>query len=388
MAAKRRAAKRVVEDAGDEFEAPLFEDDGRIDHIAVERIEPPEGFLGNIEPGATEEDIRGKYGGGKFRLRARDAGSRFVKGVPLATVTIGGDPVFQSNTFEQQWRRRQGLTPVASNGNGVISEKPLGFGELMLLMDKTAERQRAMFLEQSQVREREAAASHERQLEQIRAEAKRRESELAFERERLKTEAQEREGRLAREATAERERQREHNAAMLQIITEKGKQASEGGAGVQTLIAGMKLAQELTGGGEGGGGDPLTAFAQNLPEIIEQGGKLIAMDKASAGQAGKVRANPRSAKVGKDDVVLTGEVAKKAAQLVKHLEAQGKNPARVLSRAFDVIGRTKAAPAPAASSPSSRPAARAAARRPPPRRAPTPAAPKSRAGGKTATPKR
>jgi hypothetical protein len=388
MAAKRRAAKRVVEDADEFGEAPLFEDDGRIDHIAVERIEPAEGFLGNIEPGATEEDIRGKYGGGKFRLRARDAGSRFVKGVPLATVTIGGDPVFQSNTFEQQWRRRQGLTTTgASNGNGVISEKPLGFGELMLLMDKGAERARATYQEQAQIREREAVAAHERQLEQIRAEAKRREQELAFERERLKTEAAEREGRLAREMAAERERQREHNAAMLQLISEKGKQASEGGAGVQTLIAGMKLAQELTGGGEGGG-DPLTAFAQNLPDIIEQGGKLIAMDKASAGQAGKIRANPRSAKVGKDDVVLTGEVAKKAAQLVKHLEAQGKNPARVLSRAFDVIGRTKAAPAPAASSPSSRPAARAAARRPPPRRAPTPAAPKSRAGGKTATPKR
>jgi hypothetical protein len=272
MARRRKAAaqQQVEDDAGGEM--PLLAVDDRVDHLAVERLEPPEGFLGTIDPLSTEEDLRAKYGGGKFRLRARDAGSHYVKGIPVGTVQIGGEPIFISMTFEKQWRRRQGLDNGPSNGNGVISEKPLGFGELMLLMDKTAERQRAMFLEQSQVREREAAAAHERQLEQIRAEAKRREQELAFERERLKTEAQEREGRLAREATAERERQREHNAAMLQIITEKGKQAGEGGAGVQTLIAGMKLAQELTGGGEGGGaGDPLTAFAQNLPDIIEQG---------------------------------------------------------------------------------------------------------------------
>lgn len=384
MAAKRRAAKRVADDEASDFESALFDGDDRVDHIAIERIEPPEGFLGTIDPSATEEDIRGKYGGGKFRLRARDASSRFVKGIPVVTHTIGGDPVFISAAFEKQWRRRQGLDSGPSNSNGVISEKPLGFGELMLLMDKQAERSRAMFLEQSQIRERESAAAHERQLEAIKAEAKRREGELAFERERLKSEATERENRLAREMAAERERQREHNAAMLQLISKKGEQAAEGGAGVQTLIAGMKLAQELTGGGEGAG-DPLTAFAQNLPEIIEQGGKLIAMDKATSNQ-GKVRANPRSQKVGKDDVVLQGEVARKAAAVVKRLEEQGKDPARVLSRAFDVIGSTRAAPGKPARA--ARPAARAAARKPPPRRAPTPAAPKSPAPGKTATSKR
>src|SRR5205814_8749334 len=164
----------------------------------------------------------------------------------------------------------------------------------------------------------------------------------------------------------------------------KGKQTAEGGAGVQTLIAGIKLAQELGGGAGGEGGDPLTAFANTLPAIIEQGGKLIALDKATGGQAGKVKATTRAQKVGKDDVVLQGEVARKAAAVVKRLEQQGKDPARVLARAFDVIGSTRAAPASRPPARAARPAARAAARKPPTRRAPTPAAPKSPAPTKPA----
>jgi hypothetical protein len=51
------------------------------------------------------------------------------------------------------------------------------------------------------------------------------------------------------------------------------------------------------------------------------------MDKASTGrQAGKVVVNPRSQKVGKNDVVLQGDIARKAGQLINHLKAQGKDP--------------------------------------------------------------
>src|SRR5438270_8930455 len=55
----------------EEVAGTLFEGNDTIDHIYVERIDPAEGFLGRIPwpcP-SLEEEIRGRYGGGKFKLR-------------------------------------------------------------------------------------------------------------------------------------------------------------------------------------------------------------------------------------------------------------------------------------------------------------------------------
>jgi len=182
---------------------------------------------------------------------------------------------------------------------------------------------------------------------------------------------------------AERERQREHSAAMLQLVKEQSK--PEASNPIDTLMAGIKLAMDLRPGGEGGGDptDPLTALAQNLPDTIEQLGRVVAMEKAGSSPP---RANPARKRRddGDDDgkVAFEGPVGERAARLYKTLEKRGLNEAQiaaVFARGFDVTerlyaGQRSAPPAQATSKPRGRrpkaaaaaPAARsrAAARRP------------------------
>ena len=356
MGRRKAAPRRVVDYEEDGSESPLFDDDKRIDHIAVERLDPPEGFLGTIDPSSTEEDIRGKYGGGKFRLRARDVGSHYVKGVPVGNATIGGEPIFQSISFERQWKRRQGIVddkPPAAGG--ALSEKPLSFGELMLLMDKQAERARQAAQEGADLRAREAEASHARQLELVREDTKRRERELEQERQRMHIDAKERAERLDREVTAERERQREHTATMLQLVKEQ--KGPDGTAAL--LLKGIELARELGGGtGEGGATDPLTALAANLPDILSEAGKIAAIDRSSAAPR-PAEANPspqqRRRPGEPEPVMLEGSVAKAATELIGRLKEQGRDPAAVLAQAFDAIARRKrSAPQRGAAAPAAR----------------------------------
>jgi hypothetical protein len=240
----------------------------------------------------------------------------------------------------------------------------------MLLIDSQAERSRKVFAEQAEVRAREAEAAHTRQLEVLREDARRREKELDVERERMTLEASERSARLDRELAAERERQREHMSLMLQVVREKGAAAADQ-TPLSALMAGIKLATELGGGGNA---DPLAALAANLPEVIAEARKLAA-----------VEANPAKPAEGEADdqgVKLEGEVGAQAKLLVEHLQAQGKDPAVELSRVFAVLRRPRLPPpkpATTAAAPAAPRAQRAAARRPTPRPA------KSRARGKPAT---
>ena len=74
--------RRVVDeddDQADEAEGPatLFTQakgsEKRIEEIRVYRQEPEEGYLGHLAADATEETIRATYGGGLFKVVAKNA---------------------------------------------------------------------------------------------------------------------------------------------------------------------------------------------------------------------------------------------------------------------------------------------------------------------------
>jgi hypothetical protein len=386
MPRRRRASRPITraEDEGMEGESPLFEDVSELAYISVSRDEPEEGYVGRISPAATEKDILKKFGGGTYTLSPKGNGGKYVKGLGQRILVIAGDPIFQSRAAELKWKRQQGLAeePGAAAKPAAI-DKPMSFVEMMLLIDKQSERSRQIFQEHADQRQREAEAAHQRQLELVREDSKRREKELEAERTRLAQEAADREARAAREQAAEQERQRQHMALMLQLVKEKSTAAADS-TPMSSLMAGVKLALDLKGDGDGAR-DPLSALAENLPEVIAQARQLVSAEKQ------QTAGNPAD----DDDqsVKLEGHVGQKARRLIEYLQAAGKDPAAELERTFDLLTRHQAAKQAAPAAPSSsvparrpRPApapaparARAAARRP------TPAATKSRGARKSAS---
>jgi hypothetical protein len=399
MATKRKRKQQQPDEgltSEDLENAPLFESSSAIAYISVSRVEPDEGFLGQVPATASEATIFRKWGGGTFKVTPRAAGGQYIPKIGPREVSIAGDPIFKSLAKQRAWERQNGMgSPDAGAGR----EKSLGFGELFMLISKTSEQARQEAREAADLRMKEADINHQRQLEILREEAKRREHELELERRRLDTEAKEKTERLDREMKAERERQREHSAAMLQLVQERSKDPASNP--IDTLMAGIKLAMDLRPGGDGGEtSDPLTALAQNLPDTIEQLGRVVAMEKAGSSPP---RANPARKRRddGDDDdgtVAFEGPVGERASRLYKTLEKRGLNEAQiaaVFARGFDVTerlyaGQRSAPPAQATSKPRGRrpkaaaaaPAARsrAAARRP------TPRPPKSPEKRKPATP--
>lgn len=369
------------DDHREEVAGTLFDGNDTIDHIYVERIDPAEGFLGRIPwpcP-SLEEEIRGRYGGGKFKLRACDEASAFCKGVPIRNIPIGGEPIWQSQTAERRWRRQQG-EPLELPGStrspaAPPPERALSIGELMLLLDKQAERARADIAAGAEARRREQEEGHARQLELLREDARRREKELEAERLRLDREAQERAERQRADLAAERERQREHMQLMLQLVKEKAGAASESSP-VSTLMQGIKLAMEMRPPSEGGAVDPLTALATSFPEILAEAGKLAAIDKVGASRA---QAKDEDG----EGVKLVGTVGVAAQKLIQHLKEAGKDPAAEMAKIFEVIRRGRVAAAtPNPRKPARTPPAKAPAKKPPPRPTSRPAKSRPRAAAR------
>lgn len=332
MARKRTAAAQNDNADDDALEgAPLFDSTAEIAYVTVSRDDPDEGYVGRVPASATERDILKKFGGGSFTLSARNPSGKPVKG-GHRSLSIGGDPIFQSRAAELKWKRAQGLDddrrPAAASG-----EKPMSMAELLILMDKQAEKARAdsrdMFLMQQQL----TTQSHQRQLEMMREEATRRDRDAA-----------ERDARREREQKEQRERDREFMATMLQLVKSDAK-AAGGADPVALLLKGVELAGTIkgAGGGEEGESDPVTALAANLPAILEHGARLVERGTAAARPA----PNPKRGRGEDDDeegVTLQGEIATKAKALVAKLEAEGKDPAAVMSLAMDVLlGQRRAA---------------------------------------------
>jgi hypothetical protein len=122
-------ARRVVvaEDDGDDepnteiVKYPLFagaplgiDESSTPQHLLVSREGPvPEGHLGRLEPTATEADLKNKWGGGTYRIEARTAGGRAIKG-GVARLIVAGEPFLQSDMAQLEYRRQMILMKGSS----------------------------------------------------------------------------------------------------------------------------------------------------------------------------------------------------------------------------------------------------------------------------------
>lgn len=128
------------------LEAPLFSPllrrAKRIDSVAVLRKDPDSGYLGTMPPDVTEATLKAKWGGGTYRLEGKNAAGQIVAD-GVRTCKLAGDPIFQSELEEKQWRKANGLPDkTATPAQGALSIK-----DLLLLIDEKDEKRRAEQLE-------------------------------------------------------------------------------------------------------------------------------------------------------------------------------------------------------------------------------------------------
>lgn len=346
-AAKRRRPPqdvRIIDDDDDDkrFEGtPLFEivGDKKPDRILVERTDPEEGTLGTCPPHWTEADIKGKWGGGTFKLQARDQKNKPMKG-GFRTVVIAGDPIFESEIAERRWKRQQGVREPSAAGAATP-----GISDVVTLIKQ----QEATAKTEAQQRIEEMQKRHEMELERMRLEAtnkaeeRKREAEDR-ERERRDREDRDKRDREEREAREKREREDREERRRLEderarirdrefsvMLQQLGK-SNSGPNPTEMLVRGIEIASKLGGGGEL---DPLSELAKNIPAILDSGKALV---------------NPGAKAKPDDDKTLTleGALGIKALQVVQHFKQQGLDPAQALSDLFDaVLKMARAAPAPA-----------------------------------------
>src|SRR5215216_4096784 len=86
---------------------PLFEGLGDEVKIEVYRMEPiEEGTIGSLASDADEGTIARRFGGGVYRVTAKGTDGKF--GRRQRTVTIGGDPRFESKDATRKYRIKMG----------------------------------------------------------------------------------------------------------------------------------------------------------------------------------------------------------------------------------------------------------------------------------------
>ena len=311
----KTTVKTVEGDIGGIEGAPLFADEsnGEIAYILVTREDPEEGYLGRISAAATEEDIRKKYGGGTFMIDARLSTGKPIKN-GRKVIPIAGDPIFKNEAAERKWKRERGLLDPEKGTQKTQPETQFGLMEMMLLLDKQAEKARLEAREFGVAREREASQTHQRQIELIQADSLRREQDLRMQSE-----------RIDREAKEERERNREFMATLIKLREDSRPTEAPADASVRLLMSGIQLARDLgTGGAEEQ--NPIASLVQKLPDILSETRRLVNTEK-----------NPSAKKDDEEKVTFEGELADKVKAAVQRIQKQGKDPGEVLGRAFDVM---------------------------------------------------
>jgi len=366
MGAKRAKLREVVlvDDDGNpktkQPVVPLFANGGDADHISiihVHRIEPiDEGKVGELPPECDEETIRRKWGGGSYRIFAKSSDGVF-RG--QRTITLSGDPKFESADARRKYRTKMGLdddpqpskhAPAPAVGSG------FGLAEVVAIITQT----------------------HSNQIEMMRLQAAAREREADDRDRRARLEADERERRSKQEAEDARARDREHQALMLQLM--KSDKSQDPSAMVKAMMQGIEIATRL-GGGDGPQ-DPLTALASAAGPIVQQAMMQQQQQPAAApSPAGPAPASPPAAPAG-PSVRLTGQTAGKLIAAAKHLKVLGVDPTAWLEW---VCEQALAVKKPVEASP---PAPASAATTPTEPTDPPPAPPPQDGGGKETPAKR
>lgn len=327
--------------------APLFADlataGADLDSISVHRLEPiEEGFLGKVELNANEETIKGRWGGGKFRLQLKTT-KGLIKG--SKNMEISGEPVLQSDGARAKYRRLNGLPledPVAAPV--VVAPAPaapaLGTSDLLTLFTTFQSMQ--------------AEADRRRSEDQQRREDQRRKDEEA------------REDRLRKEAAEQRLRDQEHQTQMLLMIKEFARPAAAAAAEPQANLLeaftnGMKTAQTLAlqaapaarddddegdgGRGAGGGSDAASMVQAAVRGIVDAAAARFGPGSQATAPVGAAA----TTEAGDGGVNVSGPLADQMRGFVIDAQAKGQDPNRLLTRAVAVLRHNlQGAPPPAA----------------------------------------
>jgi hypothetical protein len=314
--------------------APLFanlETNGidKVDHVVIDRIGPVrEGNLGRFETDVNEEQIFARCGGGKYRLQCRTEKGKPIKGAFL-TVEIAGEPIFQSELAQRMYERQVGgMRRPVETAAASTAISPQDIVALLEQTRTTADAERERRAEQEEAR-------HNRELARIKAESEARALERAAEDERRRKLEEDRDERRRRDEDDRRrrdkqdevEREERNRQFQLQLAAfTKAQTPAQTVDPIATLLAGVKLAQGFGGGGgDGAPADPVAALAANLPQTVQELGKLF------RGQGGGgAAADP-------NNLTITGELGAKGNRVIVHLQQQGLQPEALINQAFDLM---------------------------------------------------
>jgi hypothetical protein len=276
---------------------PLFAGEDEITGIALYRMEPiEEGTIGVLPPDADEETIRRRHGGGVYRVSAKGVDGKF-KGT--RTVTIGGDPKFESKDAARRYKIK--MAGLSDDDEPKPPPAPPAAPPTMAIPEILAL----------------VTQSHAQQMEMMRLQMAATKAEGEERERRARIEAEEREARGRREAEESRERDRQFNATMLTLVKSEAKAPSAGVELVTALMQGLKLGRQMSAGAEETPNDPVSLLIANLPGIIEHGKGLV-----QAGMQAAQQQNP-AAPGGVPRIALSGPVATKLQAMVDGLIAKG-----------------------------------------------------------------
>jgi hypothetical protein len=387
-AAKRRITRETVTEiegeAADETEgaeegedlhpeapmfSPLLRRAKRIETVTVKRTDPEDTtrwtYLGTISPEMTEATLKAKWGGGNYRIEAKNAAGQIVAdGVRVCR--LSGDPIFESEVDERRWRKANGLADKTTT-------PALSIKDLLFLLDEKEEKRRQEQIaredrarkEQTEREDRERLAREERdarnQKEADEREERRRRQALEDDERRTRAHREDMERLTASNAQAMAQTQQFYQQLATSLKADVNTSAAADP--VKNLLAGMQIAREMGGGGgDGAPADLLTTVMGRLPETLAEVRKT-ASAVAVEMKGGK---RPHQVPAGQDYLTITGPTATKAKQVITLLAKAGKDPEaelnRLLSFAAAAAGQAAAPPkrtAPAAPTTTKR-------RRPPP----------------------
>lgn len=360
---KRVVTTQYVDDDDDLTHAapdiPLMEVGNDCERIDVERMGPiHEGFLGYIEPDATEESIVDLYGGGKYTLKAKRADGKIIT---RRTIKIAGDPIFQSAESQHKWER---LTGGKRNGES------FSVTEFMRMQDERDERRRKEE-QDAEERRRKWELEVTQRAKDAEREAEERRKTREYEWERQRQREQEEMDRRRRQEEDERERRRmaetermnkqnqEFYSTMLQIMNGANNQAMTQMQGLlnnikkaepadqfEKALTVLASAKALFGGGGGdddGDADPWTMFVKSLPQLLNSAGGAV-------GRAvNEIKGAPPQGQLtggggGGGSGGLPPELEAKFTQVATKWLAEGKDPLTMFHKVTDQLLKMPAKP--------------------------------------------
>jgi hypothetical protein len=293
---------------------PLFE--GLADEVKIEvyRMEPiEEGTIGTLAPDADEATIARRWGGGVYRVTAKGTDGKF--GRKQRTVTIGGDPRFESKDANRKYRIKIGELP---DENKTAAPVAPGFDVSGLLSIVQASHQNAMAFMQAQL----AAQAQQAQAQQLAQQQANQAQQVA----------------AAKMADEGRQRDREFFTTML-ALQKADQKATDPLAMIPVMVKFLELGKDMAGGG--GEADPVAAFIANLPQIIPQAQALLESGKVATAARAAVPPQPEASGL---RVTLTGGTAEQLQKTIEALQGKGYDPEKSLVMALAQLEKIPNAP--------------------------------------------